>query len=87
MSAPIQIRREDVAADIRALSELMKVSITEAVAVAVRERLESEQSKAQRMREERNLRADESLKRIWALPKTGAPLTDDDLYDEHGLPK
>jgi hypothetical protein len=87
MKAPIQIRREDVVADIRALSELMGVSITDAVSQVVKDRLLSEQQIADKKRAERNKRADKILKQIRSLPRVGVPLTDDDLYDEYGLPK
>ncbi len=83
MKAPIQIRREDVAEDIRKLAGLMKVSLTEAVAVAVRDELER---RAQE-REERWREAERLVKEFHKLPKTGPLLTDADLYDEDGLPK
>lgn len=87
MKAPIQIRREDVAEDIRKLAGLMKVSLTEAVAVAVRERLEEAERQRRKQIEERDREIQELLKAFWALPKTGPLLTDADLYDEDGLPK
>ncbi|MBM3758924.1 MAG: hypothetical protein FJW36_01625 [Acidobacteria bacterium] len=87
MKAPIQIRREDVAADIRALAELMKVSITEAVSAAVTEKLEEERQKAAAEKAERWKRVDELIAELQKLPRVGPMLTDDDLYDEYGLPK
>lgn len=87
MKAPIQIRREDLAADIRALAELMKVSITEAVSAAVTKKLEEERQKAAAEKAERWKRVDELIAELQKLPRVGPMLTDDDLYDEYGLPK
>lgn len=87
MKAPIQIRREDVANDIRALAELMKVSITDAVADAVRTGLESQKAKLAAERAERWKEADRLLEEIRRMPRVGTPWTDEDLYDEDGLPK
>ncbi|ODT86273.1 type II toxin-antitoxin system VapB family antitoxin [Phenylobacterium sp. SCN 70-31] len=85
MTKPIQIRKEDVASDIRRLATLTGESITDAVAEAVREkldRIESDRGLADRRRRVRELVAS-----FAALPKTGHRLTDDDLYDDYGLPK
>ena len=87
MIAPIQIRKPDVVRDIRLLAELMHQPITDVVAEAVRTKL----GEAQRAREadiaERMRRIAEIHKRIAALPIIGELLTDDDLYDEYGLPR
>lgn len=85
MTKPIQIRNEDVARDIRRLATLTGEAITDAVADAVREkldRLESDSSLAARRK-----RVSELVASFAALPKTGRRLTDDDLYDDYGLPK
>jgi hypothetical protein len=87
MKAPIQIRREDVATDIRALSELLKVSITDAVAVAVRTRLAEEQQRAATEKAERWKEVTRLVEEFQRLPRVGPLLTDEDLYDEDGLPK
>lgn len=87
MSTPIQIRREDVAADIRALAELMKVSITDAVSAAVRAELGRKQAEAEQAKKAKWEEANRILKEIHALPRVGPVLTDADLYDEDGLPK
>jgi hypothetical protein len=84
---PIQIRNEAVVRDIRELSALTGKPITEAVAQAV----EAELDRRRRLRSreiEGKLKAVrdivDSFKR---LPRIGPMLTDDDLYDEDGMPK
>jgi hypothetical protein len=87
MIAPIQIRNPEVVRDIRLLAELMHQPITDVVAEAVRAKL----AEAQRAREaviaERRRRVAEVRAEIAALPIVGELLTDDDLYDEDGLPR
>jgi antitoxin VapB len=85
MTKPIQIKKDDVARDIRELAALTGEGITEAVGEAVRDRLERvrRRSSVEQRRQE--------VARIVAsyakLPRIGPPLTDDDLYDDYGLPK
>jgi len=82
----------------RELAELTGESQTEAVRTALRERLEREKAE----REARDARAAgekrREFERVWAeiqkiqerVRRRGLSekmLTDDDLYDEHGLPK
>jgi antitoxin VapB len=82
----------------RELAELTGESQTEAVRKALRERLEREKAE----RESRHARSAEQKRRefeqVWAkiqkiqqrVRRRGLSenmLTDDDLYDEHGLPK
>jgi hypothetical protein len=87
MNAPIQIRKAEVVEDIRKLAERTKLPITEAVGRAVR---------AEMQRLEADLAADveakirdvkEIVARISKLPVVGPLLTDEDLYDDLGLPK
>ena len=85
MTKPIQIRKEDVVRDIRRLAALTGDAITEAVADAVREKLESLQG--DEATAERRRRVEEIVAAYAALPKLGPRLTDDDLYDDYGLPK
>lgn len=87
MKAPIQIRREDVTAQIRQLSEIMKVSVTDAVALAVQAELVRQQDQKKSEKAERMKRADALLQKLWSLLRIGPMITDDDLYDEDGLPK
>lgn len=87
MTAPIQIKRADVAADIRKLAELTGASITDAIANAVRHQLAIEQVNADAHLRKRRQSVDKTLAELRRLPVTGPLLTDDDLYDEAGLPK
>ena len=87
MNAPVQIRNVEVIRDIRELAERTHLPITEAVGQAVRAEIE-------RLRGDREARiaakikeVNEIVERFNALPIVGPMLTDDDLYDELGLPK
>lgn len=87
MSATFQIRRPKVAEDIRALSELMKVSMADAVEAAVQEKLESETRKRIVERQEKWREAQRIVEDFQKLPVVGPLLTDVDMYDEDGMPK
>ena len=87
MNAPIQIRRPDVAADVRTLSDLMGVSMTDAIANAVRAQLAIERVKADSKLLRRKRAAEKTLAELRRLPAVGPAITDEDLYDENGLPK
>lgn len=87
MKAPIQIWRADVASYIRALSALMKVSISDALAEAVRVKLAEEKAKLEAARLKKRKRVRQLLEEFWRLPTVGPMLIDADLYDEVGLPK
>ena len=83
----IEIGNPEVVRDIRLLAEIMHQPIDDVVADAVRAKL----GEAQRAREvvvaERLRRVSEIQERIAALPRIGPMLTDEDLYDEDGLPR
>ncbi len=83
--APIQIRKEAVVRDIRELATLTGKPITEAVASAVRSELE----RTRRLSDidERRRAVDEIVRQFNELPRIGPELTDDDLYDDDGMPK
>ena len=85
--APIQIRNPGVTRAIRKLAEQKGLAITETLG----ELVDAELARLERVDEaevQRRLRAVEGIvKRLNALPKQGSPLTDDDLYDEHGFPR
>jgi hypothetical protein len=87
MPGPIQIKRQDVTDDIRALADLTGVSITDAIQVAVRGQLAIERVKANTKLSKRRLQAEKALAELRRLPVVGPMLTDDDLYDAEGLPK
>jgi hypothetical protein len=85
MTMPVQIRNEDVVRDIRELAALTGKPLTEAVAEAVK----SELTRARRTSdvETRRREVRRLVEEFKTLPKVGPMLTDDDLYDEDGLPK
>ena len=85
MTKPIQIRNEDVVRDIREAVALTQQSITEVVADGVRMVLDQARRRATKEIREREI--DRILAEVRALPQLGPPLTDDDLYDQDGLPK
>ncbi len=88
MPGPIQIKRADVADDIRSLAALTGTSITDAIAAnAVRGQLAIEQVKADAKLRKRRKEAAKILAGLRRLPVTGPLLSDDDLYDANGLPK
>ena len=83
--APVQIRNEDVVRDIRELAALTGKPITEAVATAVRSELKRARGRGDLDRRRRAI--DDAVRRFREAPVTGAMLSDDDLYDQHGLPR
>ena len=85
MTTPVQIRKSDVAQDIRELAALKGKPITEAVAEAVRAELDRERRNGDIEQRRRKIR--EIVEEFQRLPRVGPVLTDDDLYDERGLPK
>jgi hypothetical protein len=87
MSEPIQIRRPDVAAAIRELASLRKVSLTDAVRDAVEAQLLAERVKTDETLRKKHEAAQKLLAYIKTIPHIGPPMTDDDLYDDEGMPK
>lgn len=87
MPGPIQIKRSEVAADARELAALTGLSLTEAIAKAVRAQMAIERVKANKARSKRRSEAERTLVELRSLPIVGPYLTDDDLYGPHGLPK
>jgi hypothetical protein len=85
MTKPVQIRNEEVVREVREAANLTGRSITEVVSEGVRLFLERE--RRLRTAEARAREVDRIIKEVRALPRIGPPLTDDDLYDEYGLPK
>ena len=85
MVSPIQIRRLDVVSDIRDLAALKQVSMTAAVAEAVRTELAEARREAEIQAKRRDVRR--LVDEFHRLPRVGPLLTDDDLYDEDGFPK
>ena len=86
-AAVIQIKRSEVTEEVRALAELTGVSITDAIGIAVKHQLEIERAKADLRLAKRRKEVGKLLNEIRRLPVVGPRLTDEDLYDENGLPK
>lgn len=85
MTKPIQIRNDDAVRQVREAAALTGLSITKVVAEGAR--LVAERARRVRSPEDRRREVDRLLAEFRALPKTGETLTDDDLYDDYGLPK
>ncbi|MBR7621341.1 type II toxin-antitoxin system VapB family antitoxin [Phenylobacterium sp. 20VBR1] len=85
MNASIKISRDDVVRDIRELAAITGQTLTEAVAIAVRTELLDAHHRNEIDRRRRAV--DEILRRFREAPVIGPVLTDDDFYDEDGLPK
>lgn len=86
-SAPVQIRKAETVERLRRLAALEGKTITELVDEMARER--DRRFETQRTADiDRHRRAvEEIVAHFNSLPIIGPLLTDDDLYDEHGLPK
>ena len=84
--APIQIRNPDVTRAIRELAEKKGQPITEAVAEAVNAELVRPGGEREAVVKRKLAAVREIVERLNALPVVGPLLTDDDLYDEDGLP-
>lgn len=87
MTAPIQIRKAELVEGIRELARLKGTTLTEALEVAVRKELDDLRRRKDENLAARRAAVDEIVARIRASPDVGPGLTDEDLYDEHGLPK
>ena len=85
MTIPVQIRNEDGVRDIRELAALTRKPITEVVADAVRAELERARRASDLETRRREIRR--IVNEFNSLPQAGPLLTDDDLYDQNGLPK
>ena len=87
MNGPVQIRKADTVERLRRLAALEGKSITELVDEMVRERDERLTARSEAEIQRRIAAARETIRRFQALPIVGPLLTDEDLYDEQGLPK
>ena len=85
MTKPIQIKRDDVARDIRELASITGEAITDIVGEVVRERLARERRRT--TASTRKAAIDDAIARYQAAVKRGRMPTDDDFYDENGLPR
>lgn len=82
----ILIDDPEVVRDIEQLAKRRGKPVEAAVADAVRAQLVGT-PRLEKSADQRDAELREILARIDALPHDGQPLTDDDLYDEHGLPR
>ena len=84
---PIQIRNPEVVRAIRDLAKKTGLPLTDAVGDAVREKLQG-RGAVSRAEFERRLAAIKDISRRGReLPIIGPTPTDDDFYDEDGLPR
>ena len=84
---PIQIKRADVAEQVRLLAELQGVSLTDAIANAVSCQLAIERVRTDARLVKRRKKVEGTLAELRRLPVVGRGLNDEDLYDADGLPK
>lgn len=87
MNAPVQIRKAEVVERLRRLANLEGKSITDLVDEMVRERDERLARARDAEIERKMAEVREIIAHFQSLPIVGPLLTDDDLYDEDGLPK
>jgi hypothetical protein len=87
MNAPVQIRKPEVAERLRELARLEGKSITDLVEDMVRERDERLVAKRETEIQAKLAAVEEIVSHFNSLPIVSPLLTDDDLYDEDGLPK
>ncbi len=87
MNAPVQIRKPDVAERLRSLARREGLSITDLGDEMARDR-EARANTARQAEIDRKIAAAEAIvAHFQSLPILGPLLTDDDFYDEDGLPK
>ena len=87
MNAPVQIRKADTVERLRRLAALEGKSITELVDEMVRERDERLTAAREADIARRRRAVEDIVREFNSLPVVGPLLTDDDLYDEDGLPR
>ena len=87
MNAPVQIRKAETVERLRRLAALEGKSITELVDEMVRERDQRLVADRQADIEARRRGVEEAVRRFQSLPIVGPLLSDDDFYDESGLPR
>jgi hypothetical protein len=87
MTSPVQIRKSETVERLRRLAVLEGKSITDLVDEMARERDERMTAARDEDIAERRRGVEEAVRRFNALPVVGPLLTEDDFYDEDGLPK
>lgn len=83
----ILINDPEVVRDIERLAEQRGKPAEDVVADAVRAQLGNKTERTPEEIAERQRKVEAILAEIDALPHLGEPLTDEDLYDEDGLPR
>jgi hypothetical protein len=83
MNAPVQIRKPEVAERLRRISQREGRSITDVIDALSLKAEQEHEAEVQR----KIACAEEIIAHFQSLPIVGPLLTDDDLYDEDGLPK
>lgn len=87
MNAPVQIRKAETVERLRRLAALEGKSITDLVDEMVRERDARQAAALEADIAARRRGVEETVRRFKALPVVGPLLSDDDFYDEDGMPK
>lgn len=85
--APIQIRKLESVRAIRELAKQSGQTITDMVTTLVKAELDRRTAQGEEDYQRRLAAVREAGKAFRNLPIVGPLLTDDDLYDEDGLPK
>jgi hypothetical protein len=87
MNAPVQIRKPEVAERLRQRARSEGKSITELVETMLAERIAADEARASDDTTRRRTAAEAILAHVSTLPRLATWPTDDDFYDEDGLPK
>jgi hypothetical protein len=87
MNAPVQIRKAETVERLRRLAAFEGKTITDLVDEMVRERDERLTTDREAEIQRKIAAVNKIVAHFQALPIVGPLLTDDDLYDEDGLPK
>jgi len=87
MNAPIQIRKARAVELIRRAAAARGQSITDAMEALAEEDLKRQDLAKDAEVQRKLTRVRDLVEEFAALPKTGEMLTDEDLYDEDGLPR
>lgn len=87
MTAPVQIRKPEVAERLRQRARSEGKSITELVETMLAERIAADKVKSTDDEARRRTNAEEILARVRAMPRLAPWPATDEFYDEDGLPK
>jgi len=87
MNAPVQIRKFETVERLRRLAALEGKTITELVDDMARERDARQLAERQADIDTRRRGVEEAVRRFQNLPIIGPLVSDDDFYDENGLPR